>query len=175
MSWHSTDGADGTDRSTGVRWADDDHLGEDLAAALADGPLYERVVGSAQTAFRAHRGMLAAREDLDLDLLLLSLVYDSSESPQASGVRDRTGGSSRVLAFQGNDLGVEVEVEATSIEGQLIPPRPGRISLQSPDAVVTTLETDAVGYFRIDVRPQGPLRLVCDSIDGTCVTQWLPW
>jgi hypothetical protein len=119
--------------------------------------------------------MLAAREDLDLDLLLLSLVYDSHDAPEVAGVRDRTGGQSRVLAFQGDELGVEVEVGSTTIEGQLIPPRPGRISLQSPEAVITTLETDPVGYFRIEGRPQGPLRLVCDSLDGTCVTQWLPW
>ena len=78
--------------------------------------------------------------------------------------------------FEGHDLGVEVEVEASSIEGQLLPPTAAAGSrCAHPSGVVATIETDDVGYFRFDVRPDGPLRLECTSDSGTCLTQWLPY
>ncbi|WP_019136313.1 hypothetical protein [Cellulomonas massiliensis] len=171
MSWHSDD------RPTehAPSWADDDALAADLAAAVAGGPLHDRVVAAGTRAFAAHRAMLDARAGLELDLLLLELVYDSREAGELAGVRDRSGGSSRTLVFEGEGLGVEIEVGDGSIEGQLIPPRRGSVTLRTPDEVVSTVETDEVGYFRFDVRPGGTLRLECTSADGTCVTQWLPF
>ena len=178
MSWHWDEG-----RSTGeidpsgliTRWAGDDALAADLGDALAEGDLARRVTAAATTAFAAHRGMLAARANLDLELMLLTLVYDSHDSTEALAVRDRSGGSSRTLVFESEQLGVEVEVAADGIEGQLIPPRAGRVTLRSPDQTVATAETDEVGYFRFDVHPSGPLRLECTNETGTCVTEWLPW
>ena len=174
MSWHSDDRA----RSTGPGsspWVDDEALGAELITALAERETYDRVVASADVAFRAHRGMVDARAGLEMDLLLLELVYDSTALDAPVGVRDRSGGTSRTLVFEGHDLGVEVEVESSSIEGQLLPATPGRVSLRTPDGVVATIETDDVGYFRFDVRPGGPLRLECSSEGGTCITQWLPY
>jgi hypothetical protein len=119
--------------------------------------------------------MLDARAGLEMDLLLLELVYDSTALDAPAGVRDRSGGASRTLVFEGHGLGVEVEVETSSIEGQLLPATPGRVTLRTPDGDVATIETDDVGYFRFDVRPGGPLRLECSSEGGTCITQWLPY
>jgi hypothetical protein len=119
--------------------------------------------------------MIAEAADLDLELLLLTLVYDSSESTEAVSVRDRSGGASRTLVFESDQLGVEIEIESGGIEGQLIPPGPGRVTLRAPDHTIATAETDEVGYFRFDVRPTGPLRLECTNEAGTCVTEWLPW
>jgi len=158
-----------------VSWADDNLLTADLVDAVREGFLHDRVVTTAATAFRAHRTMLATRGELDLDLELLALVYDSHEAVQSAGVRDRAGGTSRTLVFESDDLGVEVEIERDVIEGQLIPPRAGRVSLLSPGSTVATTETDEVGYFRFEVHPGGPLRLECSNRDGTCVTEWLPW
>jgi hypothetical protein len=110
-----------------------------------------------------------------MDLLLLELVYDSGAVDAPVGVRDRSGGSSRTLVFEGDALSVEVEVETASIEGQLIPPRPGHVTLRTPSGDVASVDTDDVGYFRFDVRPGGPLRLECSNGEGTCVTQWLPF
>jgi hypothetical protein len=178
MSWHWDDA-----RNTGeldasgmiARWAGDEALAEDVGDALAEQALHERVVAGARSAFSAHRGMIAARGNLDLELMLLTLVYDSRESPEALAVRDRSGGSSRTLVFESADLGVEVEIDAGAIEGQLIPPRAGRVTLRSPDEALGTTDTDEVGYFRFDVHPGGPLRLECTNGTGTCVTEWLPW
>ena len=168
MSWHSDDRAS-------TPWADDDALGTDLVTAVAEADLYDHVVAGADLAFRAHRGMVDARAGLEMDLLLLELVYDSGALDAPAGVRDRSGGASRTLVFEGDALGVEVEVETASIEGQLIPPRPGRVTLRTPTGDVATVDTDDVGYFRFDVRPGGPLRLECRNGEGTCVTQWLPY
>jgi hypothetical protein len=175
MSWHSDDRAHTPGPHGGSPWVDDEALAAELTAALAHAETYDRVVASADVAFRAHRGMVEARADLEMDLLLLQLVYDSEALDAPAGVRDRSGGSSRTLVFEGNGLGVEVEVEDSSIEGQLLPASAGRVTLRTPDGDVATLETDDVGYFRFDVRPDGPLRLECSNDEGTCVTQWLPY
>lgn len=178
MSWHWDDARDtGELDASGMiaRWAGDDALAEDVGDALAQSALHARVVASAESAFAAHRGMIAARGNLDLELMLLTLVYDSRENPEALAVRDRSGGSSRTLVFESSDLGVEIEIDNDAIEGQLIPPRAGRVALRSPDETLATTETDEVGYFRFDVHPGGPLRLECTNGSGTCVTEWLPW
>lgn len=178
MSWHWDEKGD----ASGVdvtrlteRWAQDDPLSADLGDALAEQALTERVIAGSRVAFAAHRGMVAASSDLDLELMLLALVYDSHAEAAPTGVRDRAGGISRTLVFESEDLGVEVEVEEDSIEGQLIPPRAGRVTLRSPDATLASTETDEVGYFRFDVHPGGPLRLECSNGSGACVTEWLPW
>lgn len=170
MSWHSDDRAHAQSP-----WADDEALGGDLVTAVAGADLYDHVLASADLAFRAHRGMVDARAGLEMDLLLLELVYDSGAADAPAGVRDRSGGTSRTLVFQGDALGVELEVETASIEGQLIPPRAGHVTLRTPSEEVASVDTDDVGYFRFDIRPDGPLRLECSNGDGTCVTQWLPY
>ena len=175
MSWHSDDRAHTPGPPADSPWVDDEALGAELTAALAEAQTHDRVVAAADLAFRAHRGMVEARSGLEMDLLLLELVYDSGSLDAPAGVRDRSGGTSRTLMFEGHDLGVEVEVEASSIEGQLLPATRGRVTLRTPERAVATIDTDDVGYFRFDIRPDGPLRLECTSDSGTCLTQWLPY
>ena len=175
MSWHSDDRAHTPSAPGGSPWPDDEALASELSAALAGAAVYDRVVASADTAFRAHRGMVEARSGLEMDLMLLALVYDSEAMDTPAGVRDRSGGSSRTLVFEGDGLGVEVEVQDDAIEGQLLPATRGRVTLRTPDSEVAHVETDDVGYFRFAVRPDGPLRLECTSAGGTCATQWLPY
>ena len=157
------------------RWHDDDVLADELAQALAEDDVRRRVEHAGATALRAHRGMLALREELDTELLLLTLVHDSRTSARTAGVRDRSGQPSRTLVLEGDGVGVEVEVGEAGVEGQLIPARQGRVVLRTPDGDVGAVTTDEVGYFRLDAPPTGPVRLVCESADGVCVTEWLPW
>ena len=157
------------------RWQDDDALAADLAGAVRETPTADRVAAAAASAFRAHRGMLALRDELAADLLLLTLAHDSSLAGAAAGVRDRTGRPSRTLVFEGDGVGVEVEVTADAVEGQLVPARPGRVVLRGPEGALAAADTDEVGYFRLTVRPEGPARLMCESAEGTCVTPWLTW
>lgn len=174
MSWHSDDVDVPRPRPTDA-WEDDDVLAADLARAVAEQDHVQRVTRAGQDAFHLHRSMLALREELATDLLLLELVHDSRTAVATAGVRDRSGQPSRTLVFEGDGVGVEVEVTDGAVEGQLIPARPGRVVLRRPDGDVAEAQTDEVGYFRLDVRVAGPVRLVCEATDGTCVTQWLPW
>lgn len=174
MSWHSDD-VDLPQPRPFVPWEDDDALAADLVRAVTEQDALRRVTGAATTAFHAHRGMLALRDELATDLLLLSLVHDSCTSGEPAGVRDRSGQPSRTLVFEGQGVGVEVEIADGAIEGQLIPARRGHVVLRRPDGDLGGVDTDEVGYFRLLVRPEGPVRLVCESADGTCVTEWLPW
>lgn len=174
MSWHSDDVSLPQPRPAAT-WEDDDALAADLVRAAGETETLDRIASAATSAFRAHRGMLAMRDELATDLLLLSLVHDSRTAGDLAGVRDRSGQPSRTLVFEGDGIGVEVEVTDGTVEGQLIPARPGRVVLRRPDGDLAGVDTDEVGYFRLDARPHGPVRLVCESADGTCVTAWLPW
>ena len=174
MSWPSDDPRLPQQRPADA-WEDDDALAADLARAVAEEEQLRRVVGTAAAAFHAHRAMLALRSELDADLLLLPLVHDSLAVAGAAGVRDRSGRPSRTLVFEGDGVGVEVEVTGDGVEGQLIPAQPGHVVLRRPDGDGGGVDTDEVGYFRLGSHPEGPVRLVCTSAGGTCVTQWLPW
>ena len=169
MSWH---GDDGVDRRQGL-WADDEALARDLGTALAEAELSDRVESAGLRAFGIQRELQALRHELDL--LLLDLVHDSRDDEALVAVRDRSGDRPRSLVFEGDGVGVEVELTDDRVEGQLIPAGPGRVTLQGPDGQIADVATDEVGYFRLEVRPHGPVRLVCSRDGGGCATQWLTW
>jgi hypothetical protein len=160
MSWH---------------WDDDESLAAALAEALADAALLERITSAGGRAFTTHRAMLALRDELDTDLLLLDLVHDSLHDEPLVAVRDRSGQPPRTLVFEGHGVGVELELTETAVEGQLIPAQPGRVTLRTPEGDLASATTDEVGYFRLEVRPAGPVQLVCEAAAGGCVTEWLHW
>ena len=112
---------------------------------------------------------------LDLERLevhLLELVYASLTAAAPAGVRDRTSGSPRTLVFEGYGLGVEVELSDAGLEGQLIPGRPGTVTLRTRERQVASARADDLGYFRLDVHPTGEVRLDCTSADMQCLTPW---
>ncbi|MFC8193562.1 hypothetical protein ACFUMH_18055 [Cellulomonas sp. NPDC057328] len=173
MSWHSDDhdtpAGDGC-----VAWTDDERLSAALGEAVRESELADRVTAAGRTAFEAHRALSAA-DDLSLELFLLTLVHDSALVGGPAGVRDRSGSTSRTLVFEGDGVGVEVELQEGRFEGQLVPAQRGRVTVRRPEGDVAVVETDEVGWFHVDARPTGPVRLVCESAAGTCVTQWLSW
>ena len=167
MSWHGDDG-----RQHDL-WNDDEALALDLAAATAEAGLYGRVASAGVRAFGIQRQLLAMRSEIDL--LLLELVHDSADDEALVAVRDRSGEDSRSLVFEGLGLGVEIELADDRVEGQLIPAGRGRVTLQGPEGRIAEVDTDEVGYFRIEVRPHGPVQLLCSGGDSACATQWLTW
>ncbi len=176
MSWHSGDPAGaGGDRLVDA-WHDDDRLGAALADAVRDAQLADRVVAAARAAFAAHRRAAEDRDELAVELFLLTLVHDSDLAGSGGAhVRDRSGRTPRTLVFEGDGVGVEVELHDGEVEGQLVPAHAGSVTVRSPDGVVTSVDTDEVGWFHLDARPHGPVRLVCTSDAGTCMTEWLSW
>lgn len=175
MSWHSDDGSTTADDARAAAWTDDDGLAAALGDALREADVADRVAAAGRTAFAAHRREVAERDDLALELFLLTLVHDSELVGGPAGVRDRAGSTSRTLVFEGDGVGVEVELQEGQVEGQLVPAQPGRVTVRRPEGDVAVVETDEVGWFHVDARPHGPVRLVCESAAGTCVTQWLSW
>ena len=144
-------------------WTDDELL-EELAAALGEEPVDERVIQAAEAAF--------SWRTVDADLL--SLVLDSDAGP-AVGVRGRHSGPGglRALVFRGEQLAVEVEIDEAGIVGQLTPPQPGHVTLAGPSGPGLAAQADEVGCFTFPLPAAGPVRLACRIDDGHFVTPWI--
>ncbi len=144
-------------------WNDDELLHE-LRAALQESPVDESVIRAAQAAF--------TWRTVDDDLELLSLDAGFGLTADAL-VRDGGAGGPRTLAFHGERLSVEIEIDDAGILGQLTPPRPGQVTLVTADGPQATTQADDIGCFTFPPPPAGPLRLDCRLGDGHFVTEWV--
>ena len=152
-------------------WADDEALGAELIAALAERETYERVVASANGRSARPRHV-RRRAGLEMDLLLSSSVRLHRARLARRCPRPLRRGLP-TLVLEGHALGVEVEVESSSIEGQLLPATPGRVNLRTP-RVSSRPSRPRRGIFRFDVTRRAAAAGV-SSERGTCLTQWLPY
>ncbi len=144
------------------KWTDDELLRE-LGAALQESPVEESVISAAQAAF--------SWRTVDADLEFLGLVAGSALTDGAL-VRG-SGPSPRMLAFHGERLSVEIEIDETGIVGQLTPPRPGQVTLVRPSGPQSTTQADDVGCFAFPPPTPGPLRLDCRVGADRFVTEWV--
>ena len=144
-------------------WTDDELL-QELGAALREEPVDDGIVRAAQGAF--------AWRTVDADLILLEL---DSGATAAAGAPVRAGGSAppRTLAFHGEQLSVEIEIDEGGIVGQLTPPRPGRVTLLTAAGPGASTQADEVGCFAFPPPVSGPIRLDCRVDDDHFVTQWV--
>lgn len=142
-------------------WDDDDELLEDIRRALAASRVDESIMNAGRGAF--------AWRTVDADLRIAGLVHDSYD---LAAVRGPSDGSIRLLHFASGDLAVDVELSPSGIEGQLIPPRPGRVTLLTPRGPALTTTADEIGCFRFASPPRGPMRLECVVEEGSFVTEW---
>jgi hypothetical protein len=143
-------------------WTDDELL-QELGAALREEPVDDSIIRAAQGAF--------AWRTVDADLILLEL---DSSAVAAAGAPVRAGGSAapRTLAFHGEQLSVEIEIDEAGIVGQLTPPRPGRVTLLTAAGPGASTQADEVGCFAFPP-VSGPIRLDCRVDDDHFVTQWV--
>jgi hypothetical protein len=144
-------------------WTDEELLHE-LAAALREEPVDDSIIRAAQGAF--------AWRTVDADLILLEL---DSSATAAAGAPVRAGGSAaaRTLAFHGERLSVEIEIDEAGIVGQLTPPQPGRVTLLTAAGPGLSTQADEVGCFAFPSPASGPIRLDCRVDDDHFVTQWV--
>jgi hypothetical protein len=144
-------------------WTDDELLHE-LAAALREEPVDDSIVRAAQGAF--------AWRTIDADLIMLEL---DSSAASAAGAPVRAGGSAapRTLAFQGERLSVDIEIDEAGIVGQLTPPQPGRVTLLTAAGPGASTQADEVGCFAFPPPACGPIRLDCRVDDEHFVTEWI--
>jgi hypothetical protein len=146
-----------------VPWTDEE-LMQELSAALREQPADEHAV-------RAARAALSWRA---LDAELVALAMDSAVDLAASAlVRGGELGATRILAFRGDQLSVEIEIDEAGIAGQLTPARPGQVTLVTPDGPQVTSQADTVGCFTLPAPPAGPVRLDCLQDGVRFVTEWI--
>lgn len=146
------------------RWDDDDHLFEDLAAAVrATQPLARTIAEHAE-------GALSWRT-IDDDLLLASLTFDSSLEPDP-GARAGSG-AGRVLVFTSTPLTVELEVVHSEVVGQILPPSAGEVRIETSAGTTYDVVVDETGFFELPPLPAGSMRLRCDTATGRVVTDWV--
>jgi hypothetical protein len=144
-----------------LRWTDDDLL-QELGAALREPPVDPDITAAAYAAF--------GWRNADAELELMILVAEAQPEP-SGGVRSGKG-APRTLTFRGDRISVEVEVDEDGIVGQLIPPRPGQVTLVTASGAVAAAQADEVGCFTLPAPPPGPLRLDCQLDGERFVTEW---
>jgi hypothetical protein len=146
------------------RWDDDQRILDDLSdAARQAAPLAGIIAEHGKGAY--------AWRTVDEDLLLASLSFDSS----LERVQERRSdpGDARVLVFTAPPLSLELEVMPDRVAGQIIPPGPGEIRVETADGVTFGVEADDAGFFHLPGIPRGPVRLRCDTATGRLVTDWV--
>jgi hypothetical protein len=145
-------------------WTDDELLDE-LGAALREAPADESTVRAAQASF-AWRTV-----DDDLELLYLD---EGAGLTDVAMVRGGSGpGAPRTLAFHGERLSVELEIDEAGIVGQLTPPQPGHVTLVTAEGPQATVEADEVGCFTFPPPPSGAVRLDCRMGADRFMTEWV--
>jgi len=143
-------------------WSDDE-----LLAAVKDLSGSQAPAGAADAAMELFTWRT-------VDAELAALMTDSAlEAP--AGVRGAS--EARTLTFAAQDVQVVVEItenaDSRQLLGQLVPGRPGQVSVRQ-GGVVRTVEADDLGRFVIDdLGPRGPLSLRCSWNGGSVITDWV--
>ena len=102
---------------------------------------------------------------------LASLTFDSALE-SVPGLRSGSG-QPRVLIFTAARLSLELEVMADVVVGQIVPPGPGEVVVETPDGTTFGVEADDIGLFDFAGLPHGQIRLRCQTPDGNLVTDWV--
>jgi hypothetical protein len=141
--------------------ADDLNLLDDLSEAVRAAALAGRVAEHGRGAYAWH--------SIDQDLAWLS--FDSSVQPAPAW---RAGADqARVLIFTSTPLSLELELMADHVVGQIVPPGPGQILVETPEGVALQVEADDIGFFDFAGMPRGQVRLRCETPTGRLVTDWV--
>jgi hypothetical protein len=145
-------------------WSDDDELLRDIGDAVRPGPHEQQVMDAGRTVWAFH--------STDLDKALAALLYDSHLDGLAA-VRGPISGAPRNLVFALGELRVEIEVSDAGIEGQLIPPEPGKVTLLDATGPVAETTADEVGCFSFPASRRGPIRIECAVAGRRLATEWI--
>jgi hypothetical protein len=140
-------------------------------ALLAELKEARREVGAVPPRMREAALAAFAWRGVDEEVELLLLAHDSAMVDDPA-VRDAGPSGIRTLAFQGDDLSVEIEV-GSDIIGQLVPAQPGRVELVTARGMRAEVVADALGCFRFPLPGGGPVRFLCTSDGATVATEWV--
>jgi hypothetical protein len=144
-------------------WTDDDELLAELRTAVHSRAAVPQAMLDAALAAFTWRAV---------DAELAELLYDSLvDEPLAV---TRSASDTRILAFQGDHIGAEIEISEDAVRGQLLPPQPGRVVLLTADGHEYPATADEVGCFTVPTVPSSPFRLRCGTAgDAPIVTDWV--
>lgn len=146
------------------RHGDDELLDTLRSAVNGPGEVPPEVVAAAKGAFAWRT----------IDAELAALVEESwAGQDSLVGVRSVEPGD-RTLVFRAADTVLEVDVSDDGLVGQIDPARSGTVVLECADGTSTMAEIDELGWFTLDRRSSGMVRLRC-SPDGAAsfVTEWV--
>jgi hypothetical protein len=110
----------------------------------------------------------------NIDTELAQLTSDTAAEPGLAHVR---GQPPRLLTFRSGDLTIELEVSADHgqlrLLGQLDPPQPANVTVQSAANSVTA-QADARGRFSLDAAADEWVRVVIEPLAGgeRATTEW---
>lgn len=79
----------------------------------------------------------------------------------------------RVLIFTSWPLSLELEVLAGHIVGQIVPPGPGEILVETSHGATFQVDADDIGFFDLSGGPRGSVRLRCETPTGRLITDWV--
>jgi hypothetical protein len=89
-----------------------------------------------------------------------------------------SGAPARAVTFSSGELTIDIEVHVDdptrTVLGQLSPPAPARIEIQTTDEALVSGEADKLGRFRVRLPAGGPIRLrVLDAPGSPVETSWI--
>lgn len=148
---------------SGGRWWDDD---DELLAALR----------SALEADGVPPGLVQQAKEMyswrNVDDELAALTFDSLVDGPSLVTRTEAA-PLRTLSFATERLTIELDVTPEALFGQIIPPYPGEVEMESATGIRRLCSIDDLGVFVIRPLPQGSFRLSCRTHEGdAAVTTW---
>jgi hypothetical protein len=145
-------------------FTDDDLLLEELRGALYEaGSVPQDIVTAAKAMY--------TMRTLDEELALLS--YDSRNDPELVGVFRAEPMSVRSLVFGIGEVTLDVDVLTDTFVGQLSPPMPGSIVVETRFHPPRRAEIDEMGMFQVPMSPPGDVRFRVEPTEGEgFVTEW---
>jgi hypothetical protein len=128
---------------------DEELLAELREALAARAAVPREFVAAARSAYAWHH----------IDAELAQLTYDSRYDTELTASLRSEAASIRALTFASARFSIEVEVTADALLGQLIPPQPGTVELQTLAGETAGGEIDEVGCFSLEPKPNGQFRI----------------
>jgi hypothetical protein len=142
-------------------WMDDEGLMEELSAAIGQ----EQAVPDHRR--QAAYGAFAWRT---VDHDLLTLMHDSALQATAAV---RGSEDTRTLSFEGGGMSLELEVDGSTLTGQvLLPGSMGEVTMERADGVSRTARADASGFFTLP-EAEGTVRFAVDIDGAVRHTEWI--
>lgn len=143
---------------------EDERLLTELKDALhaAQHPQTEMIIANAQDAFSY----------ATLEEELAHLVYDSALEDTLTG-SVRAAETNRMVIFECQALSMELEIRGREIIGQVGPPGPATVIVETADGAMTEVRTDDLGCFVARAgNNAGPLRFRVSRPGSSAITEW---